>query len=223
MILRQFLHTDPTAASYLLGCVGKGAGVVVDPLFPIEPYLQAASASATPIRLVIDTHLHADHRSAGRALAEAAGAEYAIHESAEVSYACRRLVDGERLQLGNVVLEVLHTPGHTPEHLCLTVTDRTRADEPWSVLGGHTLMVGDVGRTELATDAARGVGRKLGPADIAHHERVAAEHAPWLIRAGAVGYREAEMLRRVAGRVQHLEHDIAELEPFAVHEAAARI
>ncbi|KDM68367.1 MBL fold metallo-hydrolase [Acidiphilium sp. JA12-A1] len=156
MILRQFLHTDPTAASYLLGCVGKGAGVVVDPLFPIELYLQAASASATPIRLVIDTHLHADHRSAGRALAEAAGAEYAIHESAEVGYACRRLVDGERLQLGNVVLEVLHTPGHTPEHLCLTVTDRTRADEPWSVLGGHTLMVGDVGRTELATDAARG-------------------------------------------------------------------
>ena len=156
MILRQFLHTDPTAASYLLGCVGKGAGVVVDPLFPIEPYLQAASASATPIRLVLDTHLHADHRSAGRALAEAAGAEYAIHESAEVGYACRRLVDGERIELGNVVLEVLHTPGHTPEHLCLTVTDRTRADEPWSVIGGHTLMVGDVGRTELATDAARG-------------------------------------------------------------------
>lgn len=156
MILRQFLHADPTAASYLLGCVGKGAGVVVDPLFPIEPYLDTAAAAGTPIRVVIDTHLHADHRSAGRALAEAAGAEYALHASANVGYVCRRLADGERIELGNVVLDVLHTPGHTPEHLCLLVTDRTRADEPWCLLGGHTLMVGDVGRTELAADAETG-------------------------------------------------------------------
>ncbi|HQT89924.1 MAG TPA: MBL fold metallo-hydrolase [Acidiphilium sp.] len=156
MILRQFLHAEPTAASYLLGCVGKGVGVVVDPLFPIEPYLDAAAAAGTPISLVIDTHLHADHRSAGRALAEAAGAEYALHASADASYAYRRLVDGEQIELGNVVLDILHTPGHTPEHLCLLVTDRTRADEPWCLLGGHTLMVGDVGRTELAADAATG-------------------------------------------------------------------
>jgi len=156
MILRQFLHAEPTAASYLLGCVGMAAGVVVDPLFPIEPYLDAAAAAGTPIRLVIDTHLHADHRSAGRALAEAAGAEYALHESAEVGYDCRRLAGGARIELGNVALDVLHTPGHTPEHLCLLVTDRTRADEPWCLLGGHTLMVGDVGRTELASDAASG-------------------------------------------------------------------
>lgn len=162
MILRQYLHADPTAASYLLGCVGRAAGLVVDPLFPVEPYLEAATAAGTPIRLVIDTHLHADHRSAGRALAEAAGADYALHESAEIAYACRRLADGERLELGNVALEVLHTPGHTPEHLCLLVSDRTRADEPWCLLGGHTLMVGDVGRTELASDAARGARDLFG-------------------------------------------------------------
>ncbi|MGE4339950.1 MAG: MBL fold metallo-hydrolase, partial [Pigmentiphaga sp.] len=65
MILRQFLHNDPIAASYLLGCVGKGAGAVIDPVYPIEPYLDGAAATSTPIRVVIDTHLHADHRSAG--------------------------------------------------------------------------------------------------------------------------------------------------------------
>ena len=108
------------------------------------------------IRFVIDTHLHADHRSAGGALAAAAGADYVLHGSAEVAYCVRAVADGERLPLGNVVIDVMHTPGHTPEHVCLLVTDRTCADEPWFVLTGHTLMVGDVGRTELANDAATG-------------------------------------------------------------------
>ena len=156
MILRQFLHSDPVAASYLLGCVGQGLGAVVDPLFPIEPYLDAAAAVQTPVRLVIDTHLHADHLSAGRALAAAASAEYVLHASAATGFAARRVEDGETLALGNVRLDVLHMPGHTPEHLCLLVTDRTRAPEPWLLLSGHTLMVGDVGRTELASDAVSG-------------------------------------------------------------------
>lgn len=156
MILRQFLHVEPTAASYLLGCVGEAIGAVVDPVYPIEPYLDAAASAGTPIRIVIDTHLHADHRSAGRTLAEAAGGEYALHASAQTGYTCRHLSDGERITLGNVTLDVLHTPGHTPEHLSLLITDRTRADDPWFALTGHTLMVGDVGRTELASDAATG-------------------------------------------------------------------
>jgi hydroxyacylglutathione hydrolase len=156
MIVRQFLHRDPVAISYLLGCVGKGLGAVVDPLFPIEPYLKAAEAERTPIRYVIDTHLHADHISAGRALAEAAGAAYVLHESAETEFEFRPVRDGEGLELGNVALSVLHTPGHTPEHLSLLVADRTRAPEPWLLVSGHTLMVGDVGRTELASDAASG-------------------------------------------------------------------
>ena len=156
MILRQFLHRDPVAVSYLLGCVGKGLAAIVDPVYPIEPYLDAAVAFGTPIRLVIDTHLHADHRSAGRELAAAVGADYALHASAETGFTFRVLKDGERIELGNVALDVLHTPGHTPEHISLLVTDRTRAPEPWCVLTGHTLMVGDVGRTELASDAASG-------------------------------------------------------------------
>lgn len=156
MIVRQFLHRDPVAISYLLGCVGHGMGAVVDPLFPIEPYLHAAAAEGTPIQFVIDTHLHADHLSAGRALAETAGAAYVLHESASTGFGFQSVRDGETLSLGNVKLSVLHTPGHTPEHLGLLVTDQTRAPEPWMLLSGHTLMVGDVGRTELASDAAAG-------------------------------------------------------------------
>lgn len=156
MILRQFLHTDPVAASYLLGCAGKGAGAVVDPVHPIDVYLETATAAGVPINLVIDTHLHADHRSSGRELARAAGADYALHASARTRYDFRALNDGERIELGNVALEILHTPGHTPEHLCLLVTDRTRAPEAWFVMTGHTLMIGDVGRTELVEDTRAG-------------------------------------------------------------------
>jgi glyoxylase-like metal-dependent hydrolase (beta-lactamase superfamily II) len=156
MILRQFLHTDPVAISYLFGCGGHAACAVVDPLGDSGPYLRVADETGMHIRFVIDTHVHADHRSAGRALASTAGAEYVLHASADVSFPFHTAKEGDRLPLGNVVLDVLHTPGHTPEHVCLLVTDRTRADVPWFALTGHTLMVGDVGRTELAEDAASG-------------------------------------------------------------------
>jgi glyoxylase-like metal-dependent hydrolase (beta-lactamase superfamily II) len=108
------------------------------------------------IRYVIDTHLHADHLSAGRALAHAAGAEYVLFAEAAANFPFRGVRDGEVLELGNVSVQVLHTPGHTPEHISLLGTDRTRSDEPWFVLTGHTLMVGDLGRTELATSAEDG-------------------------------------------------------------------
>jgi glyoxylase-like metal-dependent hydrolase (beta-lactamase superfamily II) len=156
MILRQFLHTDPVAASYLLGCGGKSAGAVVDPVGDIAPYLAAAEATGMRILYVIDTHLHADHISAGRALAEAAGAQYVLHAGAAASYAFKSVQDGDVIELGNVAIRVMHTPGHTPEHISLVVTDRTRSEEPWFILTGHTLMVGDLGRTELATSAEVG-------------------------------------------------------------------
>ena len=156
MILRQYLHTDPVAASYLFGCGGRAAGAVVDPLGDIALYLRAAEATGMRIRYVIDTHLHADHLSAGRTLAEAAGAEYVLFAEAAAEFPFRGVRDGEVLELGNVSAQVLHTPGHTPEHISLLVTDRTRADQPWFVLTGHTLMVGDLGRTELATSAEDG-------------------------------------------------------------------
>jgi hydroxyacylglutathione hydrolase len=105
---------------------------------------------------VVDTHIHADHLSAGRPLAAATGAAYVLSSRADVAFPFHAVEDNGILPLGNVVATVLHTPGHTPEHLCLLVTDRTRADEPWFVLTGHTLMVGDLGRTELASSAEQG-------------------------------------------------------------------
>ena len=156
MILRQFLHSDPVGISYLFGCGGKAAGAVVDPVGDIQPYLQTADNAGMRIHYVIDTHVHADHLSAGRALAAAAGAEYVLSKEAGVSFPYKAVSDGEVLPLGNVSATVMHTPGHTPEHICVLVTDRTRANEPWFVFTGHTLMVGDLGRTELAASAEEG-------------------------------------------------------------------
>lgn len=156
MILRQFLHVDPVAASYLFGCGGKAMGAVVDPVGDVGPYLRTAQDTGMPIRCVIDTHLHADHLSAGRELAKVADAEYVLFADANVTFPFHGVRDGDVLGLGNVTVRILHTPGHTPEHISLVVTDHTRSEEPWFVLTGHTLMVGDLGRTELATSAEEG-------------------------------------------------------------------
>src|SRR6266436_2967519 len=99
MILRQFLHTDPVAISYLFGCGGHAACAVVDPLGDTEPYLRVAEQTGMRICFVIDTHVHADHRSAGRALASAAGAEYVLHAATEVAFPFHAANDGDRLPL----------------------------------------------------------------------------------------------------------------------------
>jgi hydroxyacylglutathione hydrolase len=156
MILRQFLHTDPVAASYVFGCGGKAVGAVVDPLGDMTSYLHTAEQTGMRIHYVIDTHLHADHVSAGRELAKTAGAEYVLFADANVNFPFHKVRDGDVLELGNVTIKVMHTPGHTPEHISLVVTDHTRSEEPWFVLTGHTLLVGDLGRTELATSAEEG-------------------------------------------------------------------
>lgn len=156
MIVRQFLHLDPVGASYLLGCGGKAAGAVIDPIGPIAPYLEAAEQTGMKILYVIDTHVHADHISSGRELAKASGGQYVLHDSADVTFDYHAVAEGDVLELGNVTLTVMHTPGHTPEHISLLVTDRTRTNEPWFVVTGHTLMVGDLGRTELASSAEVG-------------------------------------------------------------------
>jgi glyoxylase-like metal-dependent hydrolase (beta-lactamase superfamily II) len=157
MIFRQFLHSDPVGISYFAACGSKGVAAVVDPAGAIEPYLDAASVAGTRIRYVIDTHLHADHLSAARLLAAATGAEYVLFADAAASFPFLGVRDGQVLEVGNTLLKVLHTPGHTPEHISLLGSDLRRGDdEPWFVLTGHTLMVGDLGRTELATSAEEG-------------------------------------------------------------------
>lgn len=129
---------------------------VVDPQLDITLYLNAAEETGMKIKYVTDTHVHADHVSGGRKLAEATGAQYVLHASAGAKYDFLGVNEGDVLDMGNVVIQVLHTPGHTPEHISLVVTDKSRGPEPWFALTGHMLMVGDLGRTELAVDAEEG-------------------------------------------------------------------
>ena len=127
---------------------------MVDPQPPIEPYLEAASQKSMRVTHILETHVHADHRSGARQLAAVTGAPVFFHANAPVRFAHGTLTDGEEHELGNVRLTILHTPGHTPDGVSILVTDRSRGPEPWFVLTGDTLFAGGVGRPDLLGDEA---------------------------------------------------------------------
>ncbi|MGG1312676.1 MBL fold metallo-hydrolase [Cohnella laeviribosi] len=158
MLFRQYLHHDPVVAiSYFFGCGSRSQGVVVDPVEEaVDFYIEESKRLGMDIRYVIDTHLHADHISGARELAKKTGAAYVMHQSAATAFPFQSVEDGDEIVAGNTVIRILHTPGHTPEHISLVVTDRARGEDPWFIVTGHTLMVGDVGRTELASDVKAG-------------------------------------------------------------------
>ena len=152
MFFKQ-LASKESSLSYFFGCGGKGLGVAVDVVAGDEEwFLDEAAKSHINITHVIDTHVHADHYSGGRVLAKLAGAEYCLHESNAhvVQFPFHPLRDGDVLEVGNVVIKVLHTPGHTLDSICLMVTDRRRGEQPWFVITGDTLFVGSLGRPDLA-------------------------------------------------------------------------
>lgn len=151
MLFRQVLHPASGCASYLLGCLSQEQLAVVDPhVEHIDEYLALAAQAEAPVTAIVETHVHADHRSGGRALAERTGAPIYLHEQADVAYAHRTLRDGDALELGNTLLHVRHTPGHTPDSITLLGADRKRGtDEVWFALTGDTLFVGDAGRPDL--------------------------------------------------------------------------
>jgi len=156
MIFRPFYYFDTGCAAYVFGCGTVGRGAVVDPQErDVESYVTFAQAKGLRITHIIDTHVHADHRSGGRLLAERVGASYALHRSAPVKFPFSPLEDGQGIELGNTRVRVLHTPGHTPESVCLVVTDLRRGPEPWFVLTGDTLFVGAVGRPDLPGEARK--------------------------------------------------------------------
>lgn len=161
MFFRQLLAKDATL-SYFFGCGSCHVGVAVDPVLGDEQwFIDEAAKQDVKISHVIDTHVHADHFSGGRKLAELTGAAYCLHESnaARVKYPFTSLKDGQRIDVGNVFVDVIHTPGHTPDSICLLVTDKRRTEAPWFVLTGDTLFVGSAGRPDLAGREAEMAGQ----------------------------------------------------------------
>ncbi len=156
MLFQQFLDDDLGCASYLVGDEEAAVAVVVDPPYAVEPLLATAERRGVRIVRTIETHTHADHLSGHGRLALEHGIPVSIHPEAQPEYEFDPLEDGAEVEVGAVVLRAIHTPGHRPEHTCLAVSDRTRADEPWLVLTGDSLFVGDTGRPDLAVRAKEG-------------------------------------------------------------------
>jgi hydroxyacylglutathione hydrolase len=158
MYFRQLLNDDTACASYLLGCKSKGAFAVVDPHADlVGEYLALAEREGVPIVAVLETHVQADHVSGLPELVARTGATAYLPEGSGVEFDHRPLADGEVVQLGNTELQALATPGHAAAHQAYVVTDRSRGDEPWLVLTGDALLVGDVGRPDLHADGGRSV------------------------------------------------------------------
>lgn len=150
MFFRQLLNDDTACASYLLGCRTSGELAVVDPHADlVEDYIELAAAQGASIVAVIETHLQADHVSGLPALVERTGATAHVPAGAGVEFAHEPLGDGQTVTLGNVDVQAVATPGHAAAHHAYVVTDRTRGDEPWFVLTGDALLVGDAGRPDL--------------------------------------------------------------------------
>jgi glyoxylase-like metal-dependent hydrolase (beta-lactamase superfamily II)/rhodanese-related sulfurtransferase len=164
MIFRQLTHDDLGCASYLIGDEHAEVAAVVDPRFEIDEYLELARYMGVRIEHVLETHNHADHVSGHGRLAAATGATIHIHRNAAAQYDHEPFDGGWELQLGSVRVRALHTPGHRPEHTSFALIDTARSDEPWAVLTGDTLFVGDVARPDLAiekSEGARGIFRSL--------------------------------------------------------------
>lgn len=148
MYFKQFYLGCLAHASYLIGSEGEAA--VVDPQRDVDEYLAEAAAQGLQIKYVIETHLHADFVSGHQEIAARTGAEIAFGEKAGVEFAHRSVRDGEEIRMGKAVLRFLETPGHTPEGICVLVTDTEAPDAPQKLLTGDTLFIGDVGRPDLA-------------------------------------------------------------------------
>ncbi|HKN37817.1 MAG TPA: rhodanese-like domain-containing protein [Acidimicrobiia bacterium] len=167
MFFRQYELGCLSLFSYLIGDETTGRAVVVDPQRDVSQYLGDAVAHGLRIERVIETHFHADFLSGHLEIAAATGAAISYGEAAKTEFVMDPLADGQRLSLGEVSLEVRATPGHTPESICVVVSERD-GDEPWGVLTGDTLFIGDVGRPDLlssagasAADLARSLYRSL--------------------------------------------------------------
>jgi hydroxyacylglutathione hydrolase len=167
MLLRYFYDRHLAQASYLVACQQCGEALVIDPARDIQPYLQTAAEEGLRITQVTETHIHADFVSGARELAAATGAQLYLSAAGDAAWQyayadsqTRLLHEGDRWLLGRIQIEALHTPGHTPEHLCFLVTDTATTQEPMGLFTGDCLFVGNAGRPDLLEKAAGMVGTK---------------------------------------------------------------
>jgi len=156
VLFKQFLDDDLGCASYLVGDEEAGVAVVVDPQYHVDPVLAEAERRGVRVVGVLETHTHADHVSGHGRLALEHGVPIRVHTAAEATFPHEALEDATEIEVGEVVLRTIHTPGHRPEHCCFAVIDRSRSDEPWLVLTGDSLFVGEAGRPDLAVEAQEG-------------------------------------------------------------------
>jgi hydroxyacylglutathione hydrolase len=164
VLFRQVIHEDLGCASYFVGDPSEGVAAVIDPQWDIDPYLRLSRLHGVEIKHVLETHNHADHVSGHGRLARATGATIHVHELAGAEYPHEGFDDGWTLALGAVEIEAMHTPGHRPEHTAFLLRDRDRGGEPWAVLTGDSLFVGDAARPDLAVEpreGAAGIFRSL--------------------------------------------------------------
>jgi hydroxyacylglutathione hydrolase len=157
MYFKQLVKEDLGCASYIVGCTNAGVCAVIDPRVDmVDDILELASAKEMEVVAIIETHNHADHISGHGELARRTGADIYVHETAGVEYPHKEVKDGDELRFGVVKMRVLHTPGHRPEHIALEVSDTARGDDPWLVLTGDSLFIGDVARPDLAVPGEEG-------------------------------------------------------------------
>jgi hydroxyacylglutathione hydrolase len=186
MLLKRFYDETLAQASYLVGCAATGEALVVDANRDVDQYRQAAQAEGLRITHVTETHIHADYVSGSRELAARTGAELLLSAEGGKDWQYRfaatdgatLLHDGESFMVGNVRVEVVHTPGHTPEHLTFVVTDTAGASEPMGALTGDFIFVGDVGRPDLLERAAKVEGTMASAARALFHSLEAFRSRP---------------------------------------------
>ena len=177
MFFKRFFDIPLAQASYLIGCQRTGEAVVIDPNRDVQQYIDAAEAEGLRITHVTETHIHADFVSGARELAQRTGAALLLSDEGGPAWryafaadaGAQLLHDGDTFTVGNIRIEVMHTPGHTPEHLSFVVTDTPASAAPWGIFTGDFVFVGDVGRPDLLEKAAGQVGTMEGAARTLYH------------------------------------------------------
>ena len=186
MFVKRFFEPSLAQASYLIGCQQAGEAIVIDANRDVDAYIQVAAQEGLRITHVTETHIHADYVSGSRALAHRTGASLCLSDEGDKDWKyqfehARKLKHFDRITIGNVRVDVLHTPGHTPEHLTFLITDGAAADQPIAAVTGDFVFVGDVGRPDLLEKAANLKGTmEEGARTLYRSLQAFAKHEDWL-------------------------------------------